>query len=223
VILGQSPAAGQWLYGGDRTVDVVVSLGPPAVAVPDLFGMAPDAAKAALTKVGLVAKGAHGFRQTDPKGQVYYQYPIVGANLPPGSTVKFSWSDGPSPIRVPDVHGLSCTLAKEQLLAKHLKGACVDGYDDVTPAGQVVGTAPPIGTLLPQNTVITVNVSKGRQPVMLPDVRRKTVASAIKTLKDLGFVVHVADPVYNPKAHVFSQSPAPGRMYPKGTVVTLTL
>jgi serine/threonine-protein kinase len=223
VVLGQSPAAGQWLYGGDRTVDVVVSLGPPAVTVPDLFGMPPETATAALAKVGLIAKGAHGFRQTEPKGQVYNQYPIVGAALPPGSTVKIYWSDGPSPMRVPDLHGESCTQAKEQLLAKHLKGACVDVYDDFQPAGKVVGTAPPIGTLLPQNTVVTVNVSKGRQPVLLPDVRRKTVASAIAQLEGLGFVVHVADPIFNPKAHVFSQSPKPGRMYPKGTVVTLIL
>jgi beta-lactam-binding protein with PASTA domain len=59
--------------------------------------------------------------------------------------------------------------------------------------------------------------------VLLPDVRRKTVASAIAQLKGLGFVVHVADPIYNPKSHVFSQAPRPGQMYPKGTVVTLTL
>jgi eukaryotic-like serine/threonine-protein kinase len=223
VVLGQSPAPGQWLYGGDRTVDVVVSLGPPRVTVPDLFGKTPQAAAAALAKLGLAAKGAHQFRQTDPKGQIYDQNPIVGATLPPGSPVRFWWSDGPAPIHVPDVHGLSCDQAKAQLVANHLTGKCVDVYDDHAPKTTVVGTTPPLDTLVSQNTVITVNVSKGPIPVLLPDVRRKTVESAIALLKSLGFGVHVADPNFSPKAHVFNQSPAPGHEYPKGTVVTLIL
>ena len=99
---------------------------------------------------------------------------------------------------------------------------CKQVFDDKVPEHIVVGTVPPFGTKHAQdNNPITINVSKGPQLVKVPDVRDMKVNDAINELRDLGFKVTV--PNYNPKGHVFEQSPAPGRTVKKGSEITLFL
>jgi serine/threonine-protein kinase len=222
VILDQSPPPGDWLYS-DRTVALAVSSGPPDVAVPNLRGMVPPNAERTLRNLGLVPKLLHAFQQNEPKGRIFAERPDFGESIAPGKTVEIYLSDGPAPQKVPDVHGLKCDAATAQLLARHLNGTCKNVYNDTAAVGDVVGTTPPVGTLLNQGTAVTINVSKGPPPVLLPDVRRHTVAYAVILLQSLGFRVYVSQPQYNPKSHVFGESPKPGTLYPKGTPVTLIL
>jgi len=188
-----------------------------------VVGLTHDLALTKLRAAGLIPHGKHQFRQTDPKGAVYKQDPEAGSDIRPGSPITIYWSDGPAPQPVPDVHGESCVQAKSALLDRHLTGRCIEVFDDTTPKGRVVGTTPAVGTVLPQGTTVVINVSKGRELVLMPNVKRHTVAYAISTLHGLGFTIHVDQPDYSPKAHVFDQSPEPGKMYPKGTLVTLIL
>jgi eukaryotic-like serine/threonine-protein kinase len=220
VVIEQSPAPGVWLYGG-RTVSVVVSSGPAQIATPTVIGLTLPAATAKLTQAGLLTRRHHGYSQTWPVGTVSRQIPQEGMPIVPGKPVDITLSDGPQPIPVPDVHGESCPAAKATLAEHHLKGKCVDVFHDTIPSGEVVTTVPVPGTVEKQNTVVTIEVSKGPQPILLPDVRGFRVADATKTLQDLGFKVSI--PNYNPRGHVFDESPAPGKKIPKGSTVTLIL
>jgi eukaryotic-like serine/threonine-protein kinase len=221
VVLQQDPASGVWLYGGG-TIGVVVSLGPSKIATPRLFGLQGPDAIAALKRAGLVTIHGHGFNQTAPVGTVFHQDPPGGQLILPGSAVHITWSDGPPPMQIPDLHGFTCPAAVAQLKTIHLVGRCTNVYDDTVPVGNVVGTVPPAFTMHAQNaTPITIKVSKGPQLITVPDVIGKRVTDAIKQLKGLGFVVAV--PNLNPKAHVFDQSPAPDTMIKKGSTVTLIL
>jgi serine/threonine-protein kinase len=200
-----------------------VSSGPSDIAVPPVKGLAPKDAKAKLLAAGFLTQYFHKYRQTDPKGKVYAQLPVANQLAAPGSYVKIYWSDGPAPSPIPDLHGYTCDAAMTQLESLHLVGHCVDVFDDTVLSGQVVSTTPPAPTVVPQNTSVTINVSKGPELVVVPDVVRHTVAYALKTLHEAGFVVHVADDHYSTSAHVFAQTPKAGKKAPKGSTVILIL
>jgi eukaryotic-like serine/threonine-protein kinase len=220
IVLEQHPAPGDWLYGG-HTIDVVLSLGPSKVRVPNVLGMSLVAATAALARVGLVAKRAHRYDEATKAGDVFHQDPSQLQELFPGQSVTITYSDGPAPVKVPDVHGESCAQAAAQLAALHLKPGCTQVFNADTRAGDVVTTVPGPDTIQKRDTPITIQVSKGPELVKVPDVRGFRIADALKKLKDLGFNPSV--PNYNPKGHVFDQTPKAGQMIPKGSTVTLIL
>jgi serine/threonine-protein kinase len=218
VVLQQNPAAGEWLYGG-RTVDVVVSSGPSTIDTPNLIGLTRTAALAILTHAGLVASGSHGYSQTFKVGTVSGQSPGADQPIVPGQTVSITWSDGPEPVPVPDVHGETCTQATAQLKTNHLIGTCTNVFNSTTQPGKVVTTTPPSGTVEKQGSVITIEVSKGPELVLVPDVRRLTGVVATRRLEGLGF--RVLSPNYNARGHVFDQSPEGGVEIPKGSAIIL--
>jgi serine/threonine-protein kinase len=221
VVIEQDPAAGAWLYGG-HTMGVVVSLGPPNVAVPTVNGMTPAQAKAALKAVGLVGRGTHHFSDTEKLGVVFGQIPTEGQPLAPGETVRFTVSDGPEPRVIPDLHGFTCKAAIANLKSLKLTGTCKNVYDDTVLKGQVIRTVPGEGTTHPQGgEPIIIEVSKGPELVEIPDVIGDRVNDAVDELKGLGFKVEV--PNYNSRGHVFDQSPAAGEKIPKGSTITLIL
>jgi serine/threonine-protein kinase len=222
VVISQDPAPGIWLYGGG-TIDVVVSSGPPPVAVPPVVGLQTATATQKLRAAGFTAKVQRGFNQTIAKGLVFRQSPVQNQALTPGDPVTIWESAGPAPVKIPDVHGESCAEATTQLGALHLTATCTQVFDDVTPKDVVVGTKPGVGATVNQGTPVTINVSKGPELVTVPRVIGKTVAAAKTKLQGLGFVVHVDLPVYSQSAHVFDQSPEPGERVPKGSTVVLIL
>ncbi len=82
-VISQDPPKGTEVQPGN-TVTIVVSQGPPAFPMPDVSGMAKDAAVARLTDLGLevdvvVVRG--------PGATVVYQDPAVGATVHPGDVV----------------------------------------------------------------------------------------------------------------------------------------
>lgn len=92
--------AGQMPPGGSKTakggvVGILVSLGPEAqVAVPDLKGMTADAAKAAVTGVGMIPYPVEQPSADVPKGQVFGQQPPAGQKVPAGWPVLYAVSSG---------------------------------------------------------------------------------------------------------------------------------
>jgi serine/threonine-protein kinase len=222
VVIAQDPAPGSWLYGGG-TIDVVVSSGPSPVAVPPVVGLQTATATQRLRAAGFTATVRKNYDQTHPKGIIFKQSPVQNQARTPGSAVTIWESNGPAPVKIPDVHGETCAQATAQLGTLHLTATCTQVFDDTTPVDVVVGTTPPLGTTVNQGTPVVINVSKGPELVPVPKVIGKTVASAKKKLEDAGFVVHVDLPVYSPSAHVFDQSPEPGQRVPKGSTVVLIL
>lgn len=96
-VLGVNPAPGaQVLAGG--AVELTLSAGPPAVAVPAVAGLPLDAARQALSAAGLRA----GTVEYDPgspaaPGEVVAQSPAAGASLPGGSGVRLVVAGFPPP------------------------------------------------------------------------------------------------------------------------------
>jgi serine protease AprX len=95
-VISQDPAGGASVPAGSP-VDLVVSLGPPPVAVPDVVGMAQAAAESAITGAGLVVGAVStAYDDTVPDGDVISQNPTGGASVAPGSPVDLVVSLGPA-------------------------------------------------------------------------------------------------------------------------------
>lgn len=161
VISARNPAtetdysAGGTILQGE-TVDLVVSAG----AVPNVVGLTPDAARAALTGSGLVVADddAEAFSDTIDKGLV------ISATLPDGvvrptDTVSLVVSKGVDLVEVSDVVGDNVAAAKKEL---EDAGFVVEVVSDIaepnwgSPLLTVDSTDPVAGTALKRGSTVTI-------------------------------------------------------------------
>ncbi|MCB1005833.1 MAG: PASTA domain-containing protein, partial [Acidimicrobiales bacterium] len=221
-IVAQDPAPGTSLREG-RTLTVTVSRGAELVPVPDtLGGLTQGEAAAALEAVGL-RPGAvsEKWGELVPAGIVLGEA-VLPDEVPAGTLVPLVVSKGPRPRAVPDglagaglgYDEVAARLADVQLVA--VRG---QDYSDTVPEGRVIGTSPAGGTLVPRDSEVVVIVSRGPQPVIIPDVAGDTVAAAQATLEAAGLVVDGVDGP--PNGVVTGTDPAAGLQVDRGASVVL--
>ena len=219
-VVSQTPAAGTFLDDGG-TVRLVVSRGPPPVAIPDVAGQPGQQAAQALSAAGFAVDTKHDYDENVPAGIALRTDPAANEKRAPESTVALVVSDGPRPVAVPDAAGKSYDAAVAALQAKRFTATRVDDFSDTVPTGTVIGTDPPAGQLAPRDSQVVVHVSKGPQPVAVPNVVGASVEQASQALQASGLVADVQN--FAPGRTVKSQTPPAGTQVNKGTKVTLTL
>jgi len=97
LVLEQDPEGGEEV-APETEVDLVVSLGPEQVAVPDVVGMAQAAAETAITTAGLiVGTVTEEYSDTVPSGDVISQNPVANTVVDKGSAVNLVVSKGTEP------------------------------------------------------------------------------------------------------------------------------
>jgi serine/threonine-protein kinase len=112
-VIRSDPASGDRVLRG-RTVTVLLSSGPPTVAVPSVVGRPQADAEAALRGAGLAAAVTGQPSEEVERGVVVAQQPD-GGSLRRGATVRLVVSSGPDVVAVPDVRGQSVDSARRQL------------------------------------------------------------------------------------------------------------
>ena len=169
LVISQVPAAGESVILGSA-VNLVVSLGPEMVLVPDVGGMAQADAATAITRAGLsVGAIAQDHHQSVPVGYVISQDPAAGVYVDIGSPVSLAISSGPAMVTVPDVVGKTQAEAQSDILAVSLTvGTIISSNSDNVPAGNVISQSPGAGTSVPPNTAVDLTVSLGPQGPPLP-------------------------------------------------------
>ncbi|HVB94801.1 MAG TPA: protein kinase [Acidimicrobiales bacterium] len=207
------------------TIGVVVSTGPPPVAIPNLttFSNCTEAVQAlqAVHLVGVCPASVAVYSSTVVAGAVISNSPTGTA--PYGSTVTIVTSKGHAPVAIPAVTGTgsSYSSAAAALTAAGFVPAQNNAYSSTVPTGQVIGTTPdPTGGPEPFGSKVTVNISLGPQPVIVPNLVGDSVHAATDALQALG--LHVAGP-YGPEGStkVLSTDPGPGTSVQPGTTVNL--
>jgi serine/threonine-protein kinase len=220
-ILSQSPAPGTDLEQG-HTVRLLVSLGPTLVPMPAVVGHPQDAAASALTQAGLtVGKVTPSNDEKVAKGSVVSVAAPVDARgqVPKGATVDLVVSSGPAPRTVPaGLVGQPAASVKQALAAVQLGLHTTDAYSD-QPVGTVLSLSQPAGATLPRDAVIEAQVSKGPQPIPIPNVAGQSVQSATTTLQSAGFAVNGVEG--SPAGQVLATDPPAGEPHQKGTSVRL--
>ena len=150
---GTTNLIGTASYGQKLALTLVVSAG----AIPDVAGKSFADASAALTAVKLTPEeGTHANSDTVPTGNVIAAQLPTGA-VKPGDVVKLQISDGPAPVAVPAIVGLSWADAKPMLDAAGLKYSYDHAADGPQAALiQVKSTNPVPGTTVHRGDTIKV-------------------------------------------------------------------
>src|SRR5581483_9705513 len=119
IVVAQTPKAGRSVQQGTK-VELVVSNGPPGVAMPDVTGLAAADAVRALQARGLQPK-LQQVASSQPPGTVIEQSPVAGKRAKRGTAVTLQVAKGRAAVAVPDVTGQSQQQATAALQQAGLK------------------------------------------------------------------------------------------------------
>ncbi len=202
-------------------------LGPGStVLVPAVAGQPRDTALAALEQADLGSEVREAFSEDVESGTVISVDPDAGSEVRKGSGVVVVVSKGPERYEVPDVVGSTRAEATARLEDANLAlGKVTEKFDENVPEGQVVSSKPKAGSAQKPGTKVALVVSKGRQPIDVPDYTGKDATEAAKALADLGLTVDATQQENSdsvPKGRVISQDPTGGTLY-RGDQVTLVV
>jgi len=208
LLLGGGVAAAQWLFGAQM------------VAVPDVEGKPRKAAERLAEDQGLelVVVGQERAGSVQP-GEVIEQNPATG-QIEEGSTIEIVVSAGYPKLPVPDVVGLPLKTTEARLRVHKLDPGKVSYAYSMKPQGTVISQDPATGQMEWYGRVDLV-VSKGPEPISVPDVTDKSADAAARALEAAGFTPVTVDAYSDdvPKGDVISTDPAGGQVIAKGSEV----
>ena len=226
-VISQDPAAGTSAVEG-TAVNLVISVGPEMVIVPDVAGQAQADAEAAIVTAGLAVGAVSSANSAAvPVGCVISQTPAPGAAVSEGTAVNLVISLGPVMVLVPDVAGLAQADAEAEILAASLTvGAVSSANSDVVPVGNVISQDPAAWTSVAEGTAVNLVISTGSAMVLVPDVVGLVQADAESAIIAAGLVtgtVGTGNSGTVPAGSVISQSPDAGTSVNPGSSVDLVV
>jgi len=228
LVASTTPGPGSRVPKGEA-VTLNVSQGPQPITLPVLAGLSQEDATAAITAQGAAIGAVDAeFNGDVPAGHVISASResdggdvSQGGDYFVGMNVNLLLSHGP----VPDVVGkpldeASAILTSVQLVPEQGEEA----YSDEIAEGSVISAAPVKEGAVHQGDTIRLTVSRGPEPVRVPDVVGMPWAEAKGILEEAGLRLD-----YNPFADaapslfsVTSVTPGAGASVPKGQVVKIT-
>jgi len=198
--------------------------GGPAktIDLPDFAGQSAVRAQQQLAGLGLRPKVAYEQSESVAQDQVIRQDPPGGTKLAKNDLVTLVVSGGLPHVNVPDVKGYSRDDAQRTLQDAKLRYRIVEAYSATIPALEVIDVNPGIGTSVRQNSLVTLTVSKGTKPIIVPDVVTMTEDDARKRLAPLGLRLVVGQRTESdsiPAGVIASQDPqSPATVAPNSDV-----
>ncbi len=224
-VISQDPAPDTQVPKG-AAIALVVSSGKPTVGLRDVTGYTLSDAQKDLAYDKFQIKLARKF-DPSPKDTVIAEKPKAGTKLRQGSTVTLVVSDGPAPIKMPRLIGLTLDKAREL--------AARDGFTINITEMAAINNIPPnviasqdvtAGTTIPADHTQTVNVvvSTGGGLSNVPSVVNDDYVSANDALTKAGFTVNIKYLIHPASADnglVVQQDPAGGTPLEKGNAVSI--
>jgi serine/threonine-protein kinase len=206
------------------TVDVVLSDGPPDVAVPSLTGLTCPTAQTALVAAGFkISCAPPVYNDSIATGTVILWSIGNTANptkAPYGSTITVVPSNGHAPVTVPSIpNSYTYQQASAALTAVGLNATQTSQSSASVPQGQVISTTPASGAPAPFGSTVTVTVSSGPPTTTVPNVFDDTVEQATNALESAG--LSVGGVTGNPNNPVVGTVPSQGSTVPTGSSVQL--
>jgi eukaryotic-like serine/threonine-protein kinase len=206
-------------------VGLYLLLRPEQLIVPDVIDRESATASQILQNRGFEVDVVPVVNPDVERDHVAAQDPRPGEEAPEGSTVTITVSTGPGEAPVPQVAGLPQDEAEQQLQDAGFKPRVERVFSDDVRSGRVVDTSPPAGTTLERGSQVTLEVSKGPEQVVVPDVTGEDEDNARSTLEGAGLRVGniTREESGETPGTVIEQSPAPGDKLDKGAAVDLTV
>jgi beta-lactam-binding protein with PASTA domain len=174
-VVAENPAPGTVLKGG-ASVMLIVSRGPPPVAVPDVKGLAAADAVVKLQQAKLAPRLVEvSSKQT--AGTVIAQKPPAGIKVKPGTPVTLEVSKGAGKVTVPVVTGEPVAQATSELKAAGLKVSTTNVASD-QPKGTVLAQSPAGGAAAAKGATVQLKVSSGPAPSTIGTTTQQATTTA---------------------------------------------
>lgn len=245
VVVGSDPVAGESIKSGD---ELTIYLSSEYVKLPQLTGKTEDEAKSLLYSIGLranvsyvkdgdgtpgtVIKHSGAVNDTLDRGSIVN---LTVIEIPPSDTPTPEVTDTPTPeptkeaILMPNLVGSSLKEAQQKLyaLSADFTFKTVEEHSP-TDAGMVIGQSVAIGVELKGDETITLTISLGPAPALMPNVMGMTVEDAKNKIKSAAdsVTIKVEEGGYSDyftEGTVMEQSVPTDTQLTSETVVTLTI
>jgi beta-lactam-binding protein with PASTA domain len=162
---------------------------------------------------------------TASNGSVTATAPYVLSGVTADTTVTAVFRQLAAPV--PNVVGQVRTAAEAAITAAGFTvGTITEVFSASTPSGTVIAQAPMAGVLALPGTAVGLVVSKGPQPVSVPNVVGMAAAAARAALTGAGLVVGTETEAFSstaPLGSVMGQTPAGGASVPPGSAVDIVI
>ncbi len=182
------PSVGRRLSRG-TAVSLTLSLGPERYTVPTVDKLSLADAVAALRVAHLHPDTpTTAYSDTVASGAVISIKPAAGLSVKPQTPVAIVVSNGPAPVTVPKLSGLTGDQAVKVLQKLDLKVTVSNDFTDTVPIGQVIAITP--SKNLHRTQTVHLSVSKGPQMVTIPSgIENDSPGYAKQVLQSLGLNV----------------------------------
>ena len=210
----------------DVTVALYLSTGsPPAtVTIPEVAGLERATARALLRDHALRPHVQSEPSSTIASGSATRTLPPAGTDVDRDARVTLFVSAGPatSRLEVPAVVGMTREAAEQTVTGAGLEAAFAEEPSPSVAAGVVVRSDPAAGTVVDRGATVTLVVSSGPPPLVVPPVVGKPEGDARGLLKaaGLGASSTTVDST-QPLDTVVRSDPAPGAEVERGSTVRL--
>lgn len=194
------------------------------VTIPAVAGQTYEQALSSLREEGLTARRRNVYSDTVPSGSVVSTDPGGGGRVHPSRVVTVTVSRGVEQVTVPDLSGLSAQEARRRLGSARLVYREAAVYSESVDEGRVVSQSVAADTAVNHDSAVTVTISKGRQPIRVPNVVGKSEADANNAIRKAGLTVSRQEEHSDTVAQgvVISQDPSKGTVH-RGDSVTVVV
>lgn len=195
--------------------------------VPPLVGLTKSQAQESLANMQLKSEAKLVFSEVVPAGVVISANPASGSSISKSSVVLITVSKGPEYFSVPNMLGFTLDEVRSSLEEIGLKlGDVAYEYSSDVKKNLVISSEPGFGEPAKPNSAINIVLSKGVEPIAVPEVVGLTELEAIARLNDLGFMsVTIIKEFSNTVATgvVIAQAPNASTLHLPKTTLTLTV
>jgi serine/threonine-protein kinase len=190
--------------------------------VPKVVGLRSSTAAQRLHDKGLDVVPTTG-ASARPVGVVFAQRPGAGAQVDKGANVTILISGGLARKPVPNVTDLPVAQAQQQLTSSGFK-TVVKHVASTRQAGVVTNQDPAPGLTAVKGASVTLSVSSGQKPIVVPSLVGSQQGAAVTTLTKLGLSPQLQNVgSIQPAGQIVSQKPPAGTQVDKGSAVVLTV
>lgn len=229
IVIAQSPDGGT-TASPDTAVDLIVSRGPSSVEVPDVSGKSAETATLELTRAGFVNIDTQDeFSAEILEGFVIETNPAAAQVVPRDATIILIVSQGPAPVDVPDLVGMSESQAEQVLNALGLLLVVSPDTVEVPIASGLVGNVaeqdPATPATVEVGSQVTVKLGIVQQ-IPVPNLLDLDLVDAQNAASSAGLSLDlIGTAVTNVQAKdntVATQDPGVGTMVDEGSFVEVT-
>lgn len=205
------------------------------VAVPDLVGKSPVAARMIAEQSGLELNVERQYYSpTVPEGKILSQLPPAGSQVRRGWQVRVAESLGPQRVAIPNVIGQSERAANINIRRRGLDvGAIAQMQSPDAPDSQVLAQAPPPNASGVSAPKISLLVAAPSQPqaLVMPSFVGQPLGTITQTVQDAGLHIGTVTlaalperstpitPAPSPASMIVTQNPAAGEKVMEGAAV----